>query len=329
MKLFLITLSKYVPCMNKVLDIYRDWHFRYLSNRDPRKNANKIFKSIFHRNIDWNNPQTLEEKIYWLQMFTDTSLWTLCADKFRIREYLHSKGLDNILPILYGHWENSNEIDFKSLPDKFVLKTNNGCGQVLLVEDKHTLDLEKTKKLLDEWMKLKYGFTDGQVHYSHIKPCIIAEEYLSMKSATSVQNNGGLIDQKIYCFHGKPYYVAVIFDRVILGENKGFSESAYDVEWNNISEKAYKKSDKHFSGADVPKPKSFEQMIEISKILSKDFIEVRLDFYDIDGKPYLGEMTFTTGYGDHCDDFEIELGEQINLKLAKRISGINRPPRVF
>ncbi len=292
------------------------------ASQDPRINANRVYRSVFKKNINWDNPQNLIEKIYWLQLFTDTTLWTKCADKYRMREYVKSKNLEILLPKLYGHWERGEEIDFAALPQSFVLKTTNGCGQVLLVKDKSELDIPSTIKLLNEWMTLKYGFTDAQIHYSRIKTCIIAEEYLTIKNQ---KENSSLIDYKVWCFHGKPEYILVVYDRIILGENRGYSLSAYDLEWNDISGRALKKNNPHYCGKHVSRPERLQDMLDYARILSEDFAEVRVDFYETDGRLSLGELTFTTGYGSHSDEFYDYLGSKIDLSKVQRIERINRP----
>ena len=106
-----------------------------------------------------------------------------------MREYVESKGCGHLLPKLYGHWEKAEDIDYGKLPQSFVLKTTNGCGQVLIVPDKSELNIVETNKLLNQWMELKYGFTDAQIHYSRIEPCIIAEEYLSVNEKLNIIGN--------------------------------------------------------------------------------------------------------------------------------------------
>ena len=102
--------------------------------RDPKSEANRAYKTFFNKNVDWDNPRDLIEKIYWLQFNTDTSLWTKYADKYLVRDYIKENGYNDHLPKLYGKWDNVEEIDFSKLPEKFVLKANNGCGTVLILK---------------------------------------------------------------------------------------------------------------------------------------------------------------------------------------------------
>ena len=175
----IVAVMERIPGLKQMLKFRRQRVFRKMALQDPRINANRVYKHIFHKDINWENPQNLIEKIYWLQLFTDTTLWTKCADKYRMREYVESKGCGHLLPKLYGHWEKAEDIDYGKLPQSFVLKTTNGCGQVLIVPDKSELNIVETNKLLNQWMELKYGFTDAQIHYSRIEPCIICLLYTS------------------------------------------------------------------------------------------------------------------------------------------------------
>lgn len=307
------------------LQVYRTYNFRRIANRDPRKNANSVYKKVFNRDINWDNPKNLIEKIYWLQMYTDTSLWTMCADKYNMRTYVESKDLGYLLPQLYGHWGKASDIDYTKLPNSFVLKTTNGCGQVLLVKDKTKLNLRDTNSLLDEWLKLKYGFTDGQTHYSRIKPCIIAEEFLVNSNQT---DNKSLIDYKIQCLNGKAQDILVAYDRIISGPNKGYKLSVYDLDWNNISDKSLSHNNMHYDGTPVERPQTLDEMIALAQKLSNDFFEVRVDFYEINGRLYLGELTFTRGYGSYTESYYNYLGSKLDISKAKRIKGINRPPKL-
>lgn len=303
----------------KIFNLYVRFRQKINAKKDPRELANIDYYRVFKKNIDWNNPRNLIEKIFWLQLYTDTSLWSICADKYRIREYARSRGIEHLLPVLYGHWKCSNDIDFDKLPKSFVLKTTNGCGQVLVVKDKKQLNIKNTRFLLDKWMMLRYGYNNAQIHYTRIKPCIIAEEFIT----DSNDESKGIVDYKVWCLNGNVEYILCVFDRIILGENRGYKLAAYDKEWNNISLKCLK-PDK-LADVDIARPKHLDDMIKYAEYISKDFIEVRVDFYDTFDRIYLGELTFTTGYGYHKDEFYDYLGSKIDLSKVKRINGINRP----
>lgn len=300
-------INKYRFIKRKLV-YYRDWIMAHIY---PKYLANQVYRYIFKKDINWKNPTNLIEKIYWLQLNTDTSLWTLCADKYRVRQFVEERGCGEILNKLYGVWNNADEIDFDSLPNSFVLKTNNSCGQIILVKDKKELDIADAKRKLKTWMNTTYGYQGAQLHYTRIKPCIIAEELLSDNNNAEAS----LTDYKIWCFNGKAEFILIVYDRGWddSGSNK-YLLSTYDLEWNNTSALTLKTNNQHYSGASIPKPTSLKEMIEYAQKLSKGMPECRVDFYEINGKPIFGEMTFTTGYGYFTNDFYEYLGSKIDLQ---------------
>lgn len=92
-------------------------------------------------------------------------MWSLLADKYRVREYVHEKRLDDILEKLYGVWNDANDIDFDMLLQKFVLKTNHGSGTNIIVKDKSRLDILTARKTLNDWLKLRFGQETVEFHY--------------------------------------------------------------------------------------------------------------------------------------------------------------------
>ena len=145
---------------------------------DPKRLANYYYKHVMGHNINWDNPMDLNEKINWLKFYSDTSIWTELADKYKVRAYVESKGLKDILIPLYGVWEKPENIDFDSLPDSFVLKTNHACGTVMLVEDKSQLNVPEAMNTLRSWLRMRLGIDTVEPHYLGIKPLIMAEKLL-------------------------------------------------------------------------------------------------------------------------------------------------------
>lgn len=274
------------------------------SIRAPKKLANYYYKSVMGRNIDWNNPRDLNEKINWLKFYSDTSQWTNLADKYKVRAYVESKGLGDILVPLYGVWKNPEDIDFESLPESFVLKTNHACGTVVLVEDKTKLDISAIVNKLRSWMEIKIGVDTVEPHYLPITPLIMAEKMLARANE--------IVDYKLFTINGNVELVLVCSDRTI---GVGCKLSLYDADWNFIPEKLSGVHSKD-NVERLPKPQSFERMKECARILAKDFPQVRVDFYDINGKLYFGELTFTSqgGYMSYITPKELlRLGEKIVL----------------
>lgn len=282
----------------------------------PKQEAVRCYRKVFGKTPDLDEPKDLIEKIYWLQLHTDTSLWTKCADKYKMREYVENCNLGHLLPKLYGVWKTAEEIDFDSLPSSFVLKTNNATETCIIVKDKQTLDIEHTRNLLNQWLRIKFGYSGVQLHYLNIKPVIIAEELLVADEVQNKISPLSLIDYKFYCCDGEPQCVWVAYNRT---REHGVDMNLYDMNWVSHPEWTVDRPHYHFKDVEIPKPECLNDLVEYCKQLSKPFSEVRIDFYIIDNKPYLGELTYTSGYGFFTMDFYRELGSKIDLSKVKRI----------
>ena len=291
---------------------YLYYRYKWIYEKDPRQAAYGLYDRIYgnHDNFDIDNPKSLLEKITWLELNSDTSLWTLCADKYRMREYVAQCGLEDHLPSLYGHWDNPNDIDFSSLPHEFVLKANNGCGTVKVVRDKDKLNEKKVKKELKRWLKYKFGYMGAQTHYLAIEPCVIAEELLHQDEDQKVFSPESMVDYKVWCINGEPESILIVYGR----NSSGYSLDLYDIEWNRMSDKFVQNGHFTFHEEEIPRPKCLEEMVDMARVLSKPFPEVRVDFYIVDEKPVVGELTFTTGYGYFTDEYYNYLGSKIDVR---------------
>jgi len=154
---------------------------------------------------------------------------------------------------------------------------------------------------------------DGQAHYARIRPGVIAERLLTDETQPATAS---LTDYKVWCIHGKPIYVLVVYGRSG-GSGESYSLSAFDTEWNDISAKILKHDTPHYGGRKLPRPANLVQMLVAAERLSEDFLEVRVDFYEVDGRLYFGELTFSTGYGTHTDEFYERMGDLLDLRKAK------------
>ena len=279
----------------------------------------KLLTSITYRikhgkRLNWENPQDIDEKIAWLKLYSDTTIWTQLADKYKVREYVKKCGLEKILIPIYGVWNNVDDIDFSKLPSPIVLKTNNSCGTNLLIDDLNQVDIIEVKRKLRKWLKHKFGIESAEPHYLKIKPCIICEKLLQENSNIS----SSLIDYKFYCSLGNVLCLMVCFDREI---GVHAEKVIYDIQsWTPHLEYLTPKCQSTNSGKIIPRPKSLPQMIEAAKVLSKEFPLVRVDFYEINEKPIFGELTFTSDAG--CisyltDKFLLKIGQMVKLPNLK------------
>ena len=277
----------------------------------PQRLASILFKRIFGRPLNWEDPQDINEKINWLKFNSDTTRWTELADKFRVRKYVEQCGLGDTLVKLYGKWDHAEDIDWDSMPQQFVMKTNNGSGDVLVCHDKSTLDTALWTTKFRKLLKCKFGYRMAEPHYDKIPPCIIAEELLD--ADTQPIPTTSLIDYKIWSFNGKPAYIWACFNRT----HHSVEVMTYDLDWHAHPEFSISTNHYLLSKTSIPRPQSLNRMLEIAAILSKGFPQVRVDLYEADGKPYFGELTFAAaaGFNDfYTKDFLEILGSKTILK---------------
>ncbi len=231
------------------------------------------------------NPKSFDEKLVWLILYWRHPLKTQCADKFGMRNYVEKNGMAHILPPIVGVYNSTNEIDVSSLPDRFVLKCTHGCGFNIICKNKRELDWPKAKNKLDSWMKEDISKYYGEIHYTQIKPRIICENFLEDSSGDRPT------DYKVFCFNGKAFTIMVCTQR---SSSPRAKYDWYDLEW---SSKVRYSSPIGSSNSFIPKPAALEEIIRAAEILSRPFPFVRMDFYSINGKAIIGEMTFTPNGG--------------------------------
>ena len=280
----------------------RRWHEWELDHHHDRV-VQKAWKKRFGRTIDWNNPRDINEKIQWLMCHTDTSAWTPLSDKVKVRGYVKAKGLGDLLVPLLGTWKHSADIPWDTLPEKFVLKCNHDSGSAHII-DRNT-DRKAVGTALDAALRQKYGYRHGELHYNGIVPCILAEEYLDSGEAVPV-------DYKVWCFDGRPYCIWACQDR----SADHVYVNIYDLDWNPRPEVSVTAGHYLTGDGTLPRPVTLQRMLEAAATLSEGFPEVRVDFYEVRGRLYFGEMTFAgqAGFMDYfTPGFLRELGDRVKL----------------
>lgn len=287
---------------------------RWMGIHHPETLVRIRYFARFHKFMNLKNPKTLNEKIQYLSFRTDTSKWTPLSDKHAVRDFIKECGLEDILIPQYAHYANADEISLKDLPETFVMKTTHGSGDVLIAKDKSKLNEDEIKKYFAEMLQHRYGELEGGQHYQRIIPAITVEALIP-NDEESAKYSTSLIDYKFWCFNGEPYYCWVCCNR----DKHGTDVMTYDLEWNAHPEWSIF-GDHYRHGEVTPKPKNYERMLEICRILSKEFPCVSVDLYNVGGKIYFGEMTFTR-LGGLIDFFtpewQLMAGSQIQLPNPK------------
>lgn len=246
----------------------------------PKNIGRRLFyRVVMKKKLNLNNPKDFNEKINWLIVYEHGEKEGKLADKHLVKDIIINQDIPNLhVPKTYKVYNDANEINLDDLPDQFVLKCNHACEDVFICTDKKTFNLDEAKEVLNKKLKMNYAFETLEYHYKYIVPVIMAEEYLT----DSINKNP--IDYKFYCFNGKAENILICSNR-----DEELKLDDFDLEWNlrDYTFPEYK------SNREFIKPKNLDEMIEIAEKLSQDHIFVRVDLYNINGKIYFGELTFT------------------------------------
>lgn len=256
----------------------------FLKRYCVKKYSDYLYRSQLGKKLNWTNPVDLNEKINWLAFNTDTTEWTRLSDKYLVREFVKERGCEDILIPLLGKWNSVEEIEWSTLPDDYVLKTNCGSGDTTIIRNsKQEKPSADVLKRINSALQNRFGLETAEPHYLRIQPCIIAEQLLQTKDGSSIT------DYKIWCFGGKPYCFFTCSNRDI--ENHTVDFNYYDLGWIRHDEKM---ADAFKNTAVVPRPRNLEKLLIYASILSNGFPQVRIDLYEVDDNIYFGEMTFTS-----------------------------------
>ncbi len=257
---------------------FNSWLGDFVANvLGQRMNYTLRYYSHRHHLPNFKHPKDLSERILSAMLSKDFLKYADYADKVKVREYVKSKGLDDILLKQYGAWEDANLIPFGQLPDRFILKANNGSGGHYICTDKLKMDIPTVIKEMNATLKSASHLRNTEPHYCAIKPMILAEELMGDGSVLPT-------DYKFHCIKGKVADVFVVCER-----ESGAKYCTLDTNWQQLP---YTKPE--FMPTSIPpKPKHLKEMIILAEKLSSDFEFVRVDLYDFNGKIYFGELTFS------------------------------------
>lgn len=243
------------------------------------------YYSHFRMPLNLKDPKTFNEKLQWLKLYYQKDSHTQMVDKYGMKDYVTKKvGSQYVVPLL-GVWDRAEDVDFQTLPEQFVLKTTHDCAGLVICTDKSRLDIEATKQKLQRALNSNYYLRYREWPYKNVVPRIIAEKYMVDESGTQLK------DYKIFCFNGEPYCVQVDFDR--FQEHK---KNIYSLDWKLLE---FSFNFPAHPEVEITKPDTLDEMLTIAKVLSKGEPYVRVDFYSVDHRPYVGEITFfpVSGYG--------------------------------
>ena len=256
-----------------------------LIKKHPRWMSDEFFIKILWLmkmgyKLDLKNPQTFNEKLQWLKLYDHNPLYSTLVDKYRVKEYVAEKiGAEHVIPTI-AVYQSVDEIDLDKLPNQFVLKCNHDSGSVVICRDKDAFDLEDAKKKLDRCMKHNFYWDAREWAYKYVKPVVFAEQYMEDKNPDNDTND--LLTYKFICCDGKPQLMYITV------KNDDVWEDYFDLDYKPLDIMR----DFRHSNKPLPKPKTFEKMVEISAKLSQGIPQVRMDLYEANGQVYFSEYSF-------------------------------------
>lgn len=269
-----------------------DYRFMVLANRGLKRHlsSEKFLSRVYQirtgRELNLENPVTYTEKLQWLKLYDHRPQYTTMVDKYAVKQYVAERiGAQYVIPLL-GVWDNANDIDFAALPNQFVLKTTHDSGALVICKDKKTLDIKEAKKRLNHFLKRRYYDCNREWPYKNVTPRIIAEAYMEDSRYKELR------DYKFFTFGGVPKVLYIAQGR---GKGEPTVADFFDMDFNHLPFTI------DHDTAEIPpeKPECFEEMKRLAAVLSQGTPQLRVDFYEVDGKVYFGEMTFF-----HCSGME-------------------------
>lgn len=222
------------------------------------------------------NSLIIAQELYW-----KSDIPRICCDKWAVREFVRSRGLgDTLVPLVPGEekWDSADDIPWERLPEQFVLKCNNGSGLLRIVKDKSAQNPEEVRRAATSWLRTGFGRCQRESQYVGMRNCLFAEQLLPTKRGIVP------LDYKFMCSNGRPLFACIDFGRFVKHE-RAIVDLDFRQQEVRINFPIYR--------GEIEKSAGWERMKEVAAKLSKGIPFVRVDLYDVDGKVYFGEMTFT------------------------------------
>lgn len=298
--------------LNMIIKFFLDPNIRfsYLSSlgllnwMDDVQYLKKEFKLRMGKSLNLENPITFNEKLQWLKLYDHKPIYTTMVDKYEAKKYVAKIIGDEYIIPTYGVWDNFDDIDFDSLPKQFVLKCTHDSGGLVICKDKNTFDKFGAKKKIMRSLKRNYFYMHREWPYKNVKPRIIAEKFMEDSMLQELR------DYKFFCFGGKVKCYKVDFDRFV-----DHHANYYDKE-SNLLRFGEVVCPPQFDKS-IEMPATLRKMEEFAELLSKDIPFLRVDFYDVRGNIYFGELTFypASGMGKFTEDqWDSVLGSWIKIE---------------
>jgi hypothetical protein len=297
----------------------RKWILLALKSRPARLIPDKPYLQLKYwcllgERLNLDTPMSYSEKLQWLKLYDRKPEYTRYVDKVAVRDFVAKTIEEEYLVPVFGVYDNYDEINFDALPDQFVLKPNHASGNIFACADKAGVDHKKLKREVNRWLKRKFYYRHREWPYKDIKPKILCEKYLMTQENTSVSDFG------IFCFDAEPKALFVVRGRNVEGNSENRSNGClgeYDTDWNYMPYKI-KGQKTPEAGPGYPRPAGLDKMLELSRMLSKGLIHVRVDFHydELTRRIYFEELTFFHESGFRPwepKEYELMFGSWIKL----------------
>lgn len=282
-------LSKIKNTKRLVCD--KDFRSSYLSDRgiwlpiSDEELLRRKYRFKMGKELNLDNPRTYTEKLQWLKLHDRRPIYTTMVDKVGAKVFAAEKiGAQYVIPTI-GTWDRPEDIDFDALPDQFVLKCSHDSGGIVICKDKSKLDRAAARKKLARCLKRDYYRVHREWPYKNVERKILAEAYLEDGKTQELR------DYKFFTFGGVPKVLYIAQGR---GRNAPTVADFFDMDFRHLPFVI----DHDMSQIQPEKPTNFCLMQELASKLAEGTPELRVDFYEVNGKVYFGEMTFF-----HCSGF--------------------------
>ena len=273
---------------SRIVKIIRDPAYRFsklmkmgLYNRlSDKAFLEKAYRAYMGRDLNLVSPKAYTEKLQWLKLYDRRDIYTTMVDKAQAKGYISERlGTSEYCIETLGVWDRFDDIDFDLLPDQFVLKCTHDSGGIVICKDKSKMDLNKAREIINDGLKRSFFMQTREPQYKKVKPRIIGEPYVEDHSSKELR------DYKFFCFDGKARCLFVATDRQVINEPTKFD--FFDLNYTHLNI-----INGHPNAKNPPeKPLNFELMIKLAETLSTGFPHIRVDFYEANGKVYVGELT--------------------------------------
>lgn len=282
----------------------------WLDGLSDKQFLSMMYRANFGEKLRWENPVTFSEKLQWIKLNDRNPDYSRMVDKYDAKQYAQERvGDAYIVPVLGGPWDSEDEIEFDALPQQFVLKTTHDCGGVLICQDKNKLDREAAKRMMREHLQRDYYLHCREWPYKYVKPRVFAEKNLLEEDQTAE-----IKDYKFFTFNGEPKLMYIASGRDYSKKDKQVVYADFfDMDFNHVDLCI----DHDNAPVSPQKPETFDEMVRCARILAQGTKHLRVDFYEVNGRLYCGELTFF-----HCaglcpfktPEWDAVMGSWISLK---------------